>query len=288
MNIVRCLQQLFSKKPAGTRFTGDFKSWDEAKRCSTGYDTPEILEKTRAALLKVRAGKAAFERDSMAFDQMEYDFPLLAGLLRAAAQDDGRLSVLDFGGSLGGTYFQCRTYLSSLRHVRWSVVEQPAHVACGRTDFANKELHFYETIADCLSEQKPNVLLLSGVLQYLREPYLFLETVLRERIPYVIVERTSFDCNQRDRLTVQYVPAWIYKASYPIWFLSETSFQKVFAPHYRLICEYVAEREPARKGTVIFKGFQFEARLPDSSENGGRAAELSDRGRRQSGYDLVT
>ena len=287
MNIVRRLQQFFSRRPA-VRFTGDFKSWEDAKKCSTGYDTPEILEKTRAALLKVKAGKAAFERDSIAFDEMEHDFPLLAGLLRAAAQDNGRLSVLDFGGSLGGTYFQCRTYLSSLRQLRWSVVEQAAHVACGRTDFANEELHFYETIADCLSERKPNVLLLSGVLQYLRDPYLFLERVLRERIPYVIVERTSFDCNQRDRLTVQYVPAWIYKASYPIWFLSETSFQKIFAPHYRLICEYVADREPARKGKVIFKGFQFEARLSDSSENAGGATELSDRGGRQSGHDLVT
>jgi hypothetical protein len=57
---------------------------------------------------------------------------------------------------------------------------------------------------------------------------------------------------------VEHVPAWIYNASYPIWFLSEPAFRKVFDPHYRLICEYIAEDEPLEGGKVIFKGFQFE------------------------------
>jgi putative methyltransferase (TIGR04325 family) len=259
------------------RFVGDYQSWDEAAARSTGYGAPEILEKTRAALLKVKNGEAVFERDSVLFQKPDYDFPLLSGLFRVAAASGGRLNVLDFGGSLGDTYFQHRTLLSAVPDLHWSVIDQPAQVACGRKDFANDELHFYETIADCLSERKPNVLLLSGVLQYLREPYVFLENVLKERIPYVIVERTSFACNQHDRLSVQYVPAWIYKASYPIWFLSEVSLHRIFAPHYQLICEYVAEGEPARKGNVIFKGFQFEAKLANNSENSRPETQLSDR-----------
>jgi putative methyltransferase (TIGR04325 family) len=259
MNIVRCLQQLFSKKPAGTRFTGDFKSWDEAKRCSSGYDAPEILEKTRAALLKVRAGKAAFERDSRAFDKMEPDLPLLAGLMRAATQDDGRLSVLDFGGSLGGTYFHCRNCLPGLQQVRWSVVEQPAHVACGTTDFANDELRFYKAIDDCLREQSPNVLLLSGVIQYLPEPYRFLRDVVEKRIAFVLVERTAFSKTGHDRLTIQHVPASLYNASYPMWIFSEPAFRRVFASDYDLICEHPSAHEAELEDEqILFKGFHFE------------------------------
>ena len=258
MNIVGRLQQLFSRKPA-VRFTGNFKSWEEAKGCSTGYHTPEILEKTREALLKVRAGKAAFERDSKAFDKMEHDFPLLAGLMHAAAQDDSRLSVLDFGGSLGGTYFHCRNYLSGLRHLRWNVVEQPALVACGTTDFANDELRFYKTIDDCLREQTPNVLLLSGVIQYLPEPHRFLRELVEKRIAFVLVERTAFSKNGRDRLTIQHVPASLYSATYPMWILSEPAFRQIFASDYDLICDYPSAHEAQLEdGQVVFKGFQFE------------------------------
>ena len=256
------------KKREPIRFVGEFESWAEAEKESTGYAAPEILEKTRAALLKVKQGEAAFERDSVLFPKPEYEFALLAGLLRVAARNGAQLSVVDFGGALGGTYFQHRSFLSSVRDLQWSVIDQPAHVKCGEADFANDQLRFYETIADCLSERTPNVLLLSGVLQYLREPYAFLENVLREKIPYVIVERTSFDCGGRDRLMVEQVPAWIYDASYPIWFLNEATFRKGFAQRYQLVCEYKADDEPNSQN-VVFKGFQFEARVGESSENGG-------------------
>jgi putative methyltransferase (TIGR04325 family) len=251
------------------RFSGEFKSWEEAEAVSTGYGAPEILEKTRAALLKVKNGEAAFERDSVVFDAIQFDFSLLAGLLRAAAAERGRLSVLDFGGALGGTYFQHRRYLAALPSLEWSVVDQPAHVKCGRADFANEQLHFYDSIADCLSERRPNVLLLSGVLQYLREPYKFLENAIKYQIPCVLVDRTSFDRAGADRLMVEHVPAWIYKASYPVWFLSEPAFRKVFDPHYQLICEYIAEDEPLDGGKIIFKGFQFELKVSKRSNNGG-------------------
>jgi putative methyltransferase (TIGR04325 family) len=261
MKIADRLKKSFGRKHESIRFAGDFKSWDEAERLSTGYAAPEILQKTRAALLKVKAGEAAFERDSVLFSTTEHNFPLLAGLLRIATADHGRLSILDFGGALGGSYFQHRSFLSAVTDLEWNVVDQPAQVKCGKADFANEQLHFYETIAECLSERQPNVLLLSGVLQCLPDPYLFLEKVLKEEIPYVIVERTGFDCRGRDRITIQYVPAWIYQASYPVWFLNESSFRKIFAERYELICEYNAENEPSpREAKGVFKGFQFQSK----------------------------
>src|SRR5712691_6915719 len=91
-------------------FSGTYESWEAALRDSTGYDAPAIVEKTREALLKVKNGSAAFERDSVLFEKPDYPFPIIAATLKQALASDGRLSVLDFGGSLGSSYFQCRSF----------------------------------------------------------------------------------------------------------------------------------------------------------------------------------
>ena len=257
--IITGLRPLFRRSRAEPiRFIGNYKSWEEAEAASSGYGTAEILEKTRAAALKVKRGEAAFERDSVAFDAVHHDFPLLAGLLRAAIGHD-RLSVLDFGGALGSTYFQCRPFLSVVNHLRWSVVDQPGHVACGRNEFANDQLHFYGSLDECLAMEKPNVLLLRSVLQYLPQPYRFLAEIVERDIPYLIIERTAFTRTGRDRLTVQQVPPWIYNASYPAWFLSEPDFRQSFAPRYRLVCEYESGEKFHPPGeSAIYKSFQFQ------------------------------
>ena len=82
----------------------------------------------------------AFERDGVVFDQPDYNFPLLACLLRVATESGNRLRVLDFGGSLGSTYFQCRPFLGGVSELRWTVVEQPQFVECGRREFEDGEV----------------------------------------------------------------------------------------------------------------------------------------------------
>ena len=202
-------------------FAGDYQTWTEAQRASDGYDTPVILERTFASLQRVKRGDAVFERDSVLFDTPQYSFPVLTALLRAALEGRSRLSVADVGGSLGSSYFQCRSLLQAVDIVEWSVIEQAAYVRCGREHFEDRELRFYETIDECRAERQPGVLLLSGVLQYLPDPYSALEQLLSHRLPHVIVDRTAFLASGRDRLTVQTVPDNIYPASYPAWFLSE-------------------------------------------------------------------
>ena len=204
----------------GVVYSGDFASFAEARACTTGYEAGAILERTRAALLKVVRGEAAYERDSVTFDKLELPFPLLALLSRAAAENAGRLSVLDFGGALGTSYFLCRNFLKDLPLLEWSIVEQPAHVACGQRDFANESLKFYPTIEACLQDRRPSVLLLSSVLQYLPEPWTFLREVVRHDFTSIILDRTAFIPADRDRLTVEVVSPRIYPASYPAWFFS--------------------------------------------------------------------
>src|SRR5437868_3948823 len=103
------------------RYSGDFATWDEARARSSGYDAPAIVEKVRLAIGKVQRGEAACERDSVVFTRVQHAFPLLAGLLRAALADGGRLNVADIGGSLAGTYFQSREILQPAVALHWNV-----------------------------------------------------------------------------------------------------------------------------------------------------------------------
>lgn len=258
----RRLRRAFGHQPRADAivFIGDYPSWEAACRASAGYDAEVILQRTRDAVLKVKRGEAVYERDSVLFDQPQHAFPVLAGLLRAAVASAGRLCVLDFGGALGSSYFQCRSFLQPVRHLEWLVIEQPAHVACGRQDFQSEELRFYETIESALSRHRPNVLLLSSVLQYLPEPYAMLEQLLNVGAGHVILDRTPFLRRERERLTVQHVPASIYSASYPAWFFSERKFREAVAGRgYRLLAEFPAlDRLAPEDEPADYKGFVWE------------------------------
>lgn len=130
--------------------SGYYHTWGEAIHNSTGYDSEIILEKTKTALLKVKNGEAVYERDSVLFDKVQYAWPLLSSLMWVAAQAKGKLNVLDFGGSLGSTYFQNRAFLRRLSDVRWNIVEQPKYVEMGKKWFEDDHLKFYLRIEDCL------------------------------------------------------------------------------------------------------------------------------------------
>ena len=235
-------------------YAGSYATWDEAKRCCTGYEAPAILDQVRWATLKVKRGEAAFERDSVLFDRVQYSWPVLAALLKAALEGGGKLSVLDFGGSLGSHYFQCREFLNDVKDVRWSVVEQPAFARCGREEFQDDRLVFYDDFDLCARTERPRVLSLSGVLQYLEMPGAFLADALQRPFDWVLVDRTPF-WNGPDRLTVQKVPPAIYQASYPCWIFNAESFFRRFRDGYRLVAEF--EGTDRADAPIVFKGALF-------------------------------
>ena len=228
-----------------------FKTWSEASKNSTGYDSEVILKKVKEALLRVKNGEAVYERDSVLFDKIEYSWPLLANLLWVASQNDNNLKLIDFGGSLGSTYFQNLNYLKHLNCLRWNIVEQKSFVDCGREFFEDENLNYFYSIKECLEFQNPDVILLSSVLQYLEYPYDFLEELIAYNFSYIIFDRTAFNHNSRDVLTVQIVAPEIYDASYPVWFLNKEKFLKMFLGRYKILAEFDSFDK-------VNKGFIFE------------------------------
>jgi putative methyltransferase (TIGR04325 family) len=251
-------KRLFVKvKPFG--WFGDYTRWEEANSKCTGYEQNKILGKVKTSILKVKKGKAVYERDSVAFKTLEYSEPLLQSFKEIAASNQNCMKIVDFGGSLGSTYFQYRNLLQGLNVIEWNVVEQSHFVKCGKKYIQENGLRFYNSIEDALSESKANSILLSSVIQYLEKPYDFIEKLIQYGFDFIIVDRTAFIENEKDRITVQIVPEFIYKASYPAWFFNEQSFIKLFKEKYEVTNSFLSEfSKPLtlEDGTPVYwKGF---------------------------------
>jgi putative methyltransferase (TIGR04325 family) len=263
--VVRFLQQ---RRSSGLCFEGDFATWEEASAHCTGYDAKDILEKVLAATLTVKRGEAVFERDSVLFDEIEYDWPVLAGLMWAAASSRGKLNVLDFGGALGSSYFQNRQFLKTLTDVKWSVVEQSHYVDAGRNHIQDEQLRFYKTIEECIAENQPNVILLSSVIQYLPKPDVVLKDLIRIDASVFILDKTIVNLGECDKIYVQHIPESIYTASYSCWSFSESCLIKEFRKHYQLLTSFPSINFPALSSIASeFKGFIFTKGMANEVNN---------------------
>lgn len=233
-------------------FSGDYSSWDEVEKLCDGYSSSNILDTTLDSTLKVKSGEAVFERDSFIFDKVQYSWGLLASLFKIAVESNNKLRVLDFGGALGSHYFQNKEFLKPVEIEDWTVVEQEHYVNAGNEKIADNILHFANSIEDV---QNSNVLILSSVLQYLPNPYEWLEKFINKGTDYIIVDRIAFSLEKRDRLTLQVVPPSIYDAKYPAWFLNEKKFLSYFENKYELIADFDVTIDKVDEIPSVYKGY---------------------------------
>ena len=217
-------------------FTDGFDTWELATASADGYDAPSILRQVVAATERASTGEVAYERDGITFVKPESRWPVAAALLLAASHNEGRLRVLDFGGSLGSVYWQHRRLLTGI-DVSWGVVEQSDFVREGAR-FANSQLQFYASVDHYLHVAAPDVILLSSVLQYLPDPHAILEVLSTTLAQYLLIDRTPVSALARDVATVQRVPEQIYKASYPAWILSEPRLMESLTDRWTLLEDF--------------------------------------------------
>jgi putative methyltransferase (TIGR04325 family) len=219
------------KKPAYGWF-GNYKTYAAALAASGGYDAENILKSCSDSLMKVKNNEVLYERDRALFSTIQYSYPLLAALLKAGAR--GALNVIDFGGSLGSSYFQNRSMLAAVAKLRWNIVEQANFIEEGKKRFEDTVLRFHNSIDEALANGTPDFLLLSSVLPYLEDPYQFCEELLAYKFRYILIDRTFINPQGFDRITLQKIPEAIYQASYPAHLLSEKRLLAIFLPEYDL------------------------------------------------------
>jgi putative methyltransferase (TIGR04325 family) len=234
---------------------GNYSSWDRAIRKSSGYDSQLIIDKVKESSLKVKMGIAQYERDSVIFSEVQYNFPILASLLWVASGNNGKLGVLDFGGSLGSCYFQNKLFINSFAEIKWCVVEQPNFVKVGLESFSDEKLKFYSSIEECLNENHIQIILLSSVIPYIEKPYELLENIKSKKINFILFDKTPL-IKGKDRITVQKVNPAIYNASYPSWFFNKGKFMNFMKPEYDLVFDF--DSHIIANVRSEFKGFLYK------------------------------
>lgn len=239
------------------RFRDASGDWAAAERESSGYAADLIVDRVTRATREVIAGRAVFERDSMLFHEPDYRYPIVTALLHAAHAHNSRLEVIDFGGSLGSTYRQCKPLLGGVKQLRWHVIEQPKFVAAGRGEFTTGELDFAESVEDVPTSDVPALILLSSVLQYLERPHEILDRLLARPASHLVIDRSPMSALDDDRLCIQQAPKSVYDASYPCWVLSQPKLlRRLESAGWRVLCEF-----PGMEGVfATSSGLSFEFR----------------------------
>lgn len=245
-------------------FTGDYATWEEASALCEGYASDAIIQRVRAAALRVKDGQAACERDGATFDKADHPWPVLAAIFRAAQRCKRGIRLLDFGGSLGSLYFQTREFLGHETISEWCVVEQPNFVAAGQREFADEILSFHTDGKSCAQNGEVDVLLLSGVIQYIPKAHQLLDEMVSWRPRHIVVDRTPVwpGRDMPDKIALQTVSAVIYPARYPVWFFNRDNFLAHFAKDYVLASEFEARDQFHYQGTTITcQGFVMDRRV---------------------------
>lgn len=240
-------------------FEGDFNNWSDAfAECHTsGYAEHNILQKTLESVLAVKTGEVVFERDSVLFDEIKYSWPLLCAILLSAINSKTYLKILDFGGSLGSTYFQNKKFLdATLKKVIYGVVEQSHYVETGNEKISNRSLRFFYSIEEYLRKWgKPDILIFSGVLQYLSSPFDILEEALSKGVKYVCIDRTPI-IRGGGRIMIQNVNKAIYNARLPHHFFEKKQLISFFDDHGYQVLECFDTIDNAND-IAEWKGFIF-------------------------------
>jgi putative methyltransferase (TIGR04325 family) len=239
-------------------FKGDYPNWSDARAASAGYDDAAVLARVVAAARQVRSQPGLWDRDGFVFSDPVLHEPLVNALRQAAVTAGEPLTVLDFGGGLGSTWWQHRGALDRIVS-GWRVVEQPAFVAAGQKEFGDGVLSFHATLAEACAPGQPRVILLSSVLPYLESPHALLDEVGARRFAHVIVDRTPFIVGGRDRLVVQANPPELGGDSYPCRLFDRAGLEVHFRNDYRLLAEWPVEFDEV-DGTVGYHGLHFELR----------------------------
>jgi putative methyltransferase (TIGR04325 family) len=244
------------------RFIGPFANMEDAVNNSTGYDSAVILEKVTKSMRLVKTGLALAERDSIILRSPEYSWPTLAALLWSAAYRKGKINVIDFGGSLGSLYYQNRKFLNDISELTWSIIEQKHFVQVGKKEFEDDKLRFFYNIDECIKKiGRPDVVMLSSVLQYIDDPYQLLNQLREFSNCTIIIDRTPVaEGVSEDRVFVQKVPSYIYNASYPMRVFGAKSLCKALGHDWVEVESFYSNDNQylyAGGNPVKFKGYIF-------------------------------
>lgn len=123
------------------------------------------------------------------------------------------------------------------QNISWTVWETPMMAREGVTNFQNKQLKFISELND-LSCEHVDLVLASGVLQCVDDPIKYYKKIKSLKPRYILLDKIPFIEDEIDRLTIQKVSPFIYRASYPSWFFSKKKWYVEFIKDYEELARW--------------------------------------------------
>ncbi|PTX95554.1 methyltransferase, TIGR04325 family [Opitutus sp. ER46] len=248
---------------------GEYPDWATAARKAGELGGGAPVERVVQAARAVRAGTGAWDRDGEVFTEPAVHAPLLDALGRIASAGQG-LTLVDFGGGLGSTWWQHRRELSELGPIDWRIVELPALVAAGRREFSDATLSFHDSLAAATARGRVNVLLLSSVLQYLESPQAFLRDPALDGFSDIILDRVALAADARTRIVVQHTPPSLGGGASPCWLFGRTGFEALLTPTWSIVSQWRVDFDEL-DGTASYAGWWLRRRESQKADAPARS-----------------
>jgi putative methyltransferase (TIGR04325 family) len=236
----------------GIWYQDGYKSWDEAKAASSGYESDEIVSKVLEVSL-LASEKGLYERDGFILKVPDFNpYTWIAILESIQRKPSGRkFRIVDFGGAFGSTYRVMKDELHFRKiDFEWIIIEQKNFVSLGMKHFQTDELFFKESLQS-LDDSYIDLLLFNSVLEYLPDPYQLLSKALSLFPNVVLIDRTPINSGNVDTFSVQHVPKSIYPGAYANRNFCEDNLLKPFADLYNRVLRFECELQPDPRNTSI-------------------------------------
>ncbi len=227
-----------------------YNSYAEAlAKCSEkGYENDTLIEviSYKMALYLENQKKSP---DLQITPTQSYTLLSLAKLL-SVYPNRKKFNIIDFGGSLGGHYFDIKRIFKDSIQLNWAVVETTAMSNAGK-QFANDELSFFDNLPAALKHLGSlDLLYTSGTLQCVDQPYNFLETLIATNARFILFNRLGLNRKNRDVITIHHsklswnghpgLPPGVEDRiiRYPFTYISERDFLNHLSKRYNIISQF--------------------------------------------------
>lgn len=231
-------------------FYGLYADYATAQPLAQSYDDGRVV----ARLAEIQ-GAAAWDGTLHPLAQ-QLAAAFLTALVRAG-HPDRRIRVCDVGGGLGGSRTALAGMLGDAWRLDWDIVETPALARVGNERFAHPLLRFHDSL-DALEGREHDIIIASGVLQYLPAPAATFERLARRPHHHLLLNRFPIRHApggvQDDICTIQDLAALLPGVNVPHWCFSKDRWQNLMAHSHACVMHWTDSfdgRHPLPDGSEV-------------------------------------
>lgn len=234
----------------GTRVA---KNWEIAVSRSSGYQSQQTIRSIKGSDPVVSKGTP---KVFLGGRYLQVTSAILSGLNTEKLKLDTTIRVLDIGGGLGEYFFLLRDNVPNIKF-KWVILETQS--ICQLAKMYHSEVSgvsWTDALTD--SSQTFDIVLLSGVIQYLEKPFELIEMAM-QKAPLLIFNRLPLSSKAHNLICIQRPGLFESKGSFPLHILSEELFFLYLSAHGHIISRWLVPEDVAvvRFCKIINQGLTF-------------------------------